>query len=195
MPDPRCFRTELSKTLALACPIMAGQVGQMLMGLVDTLMVGHVGTGSLAAAAFANSLISVAFVFGIGILTSVGVLASRAHGAGMDRHKRIILRSSIWLSTMVGVILATVLTLALPWLSVFRQPEPVLAQARPFIAILSWSLVPALVFISSKTFSEALSRPLEPALMMYLGVALNVFLNWVLIFGNLGAPALGLVGA
>jgi multidrug resistance protein, MATE family len=195
MPDPRRFRTELSETLALACPIMAGQVGQMLMGLVDTLMVGHVGTGSLAAAAFANSLISVAFVFGIGILTSVGVLASRAHGAGMDRHKRIILRSSIWLSTMVGVILATVLTLALPWLSVFRQPEPVLAQARPFIAILSWSLVPALVFISSKTFSEALSRPLEPALMMYLGVALNVFLNWVLIFGNLGAPALGLVGA
>jgi multidrug resistance protein, MATE family len=195
MPDPRRFRTELSKTLALACPIMAGQVGQMLMGLVDTLMVGHVGTGSLAAAAFANSLISVAFVFGIGILTSVGVLASRAHGAGMDRHKRIILRSSIWLSTMVGVILATVLTFTQPWLSVFRQPEAVLGQAKPFIAILSWSLVPALVFISSKSFSEALSRPLVPALIMYLGVALNVFLNWVLIFGNLGAPALGLVGA
>jgi len=195
MPDPRCFRAELAKTLALACPIMAGQVGQMLMGLVDTLMVGHVGTSSLAAAAFANSLMSVAFVFGIGVLTSVGVLVSRAHGAGMDRHKRVILRSSIWLSAMVGVILATVLTLAQPWLSVFRQPESVLSQAKPFIAILSWSLVPALVFISSKSFSEALSRPLVPALMMYLGVALNVFLNWVLIFGNLGTPALGLVGA
>src|SRR5580692_380013 len=47
MPDPRRFRAELAKTLALACPIMAGQVGQMLMGLVDTLMVGHVGTSSL----------------------------------------------------------------------------------------------------------------------------------------------------
>jgi MATE family multidrug resistance protein len=195
MPDPRRFRAELAKTLALACPIMAGQVGQMLMGLVDTLMVGHVGTSSLAAAAFANSLISVAFVFGIGVLTSVGVLVSRAHGAGMDRHKRVILRSSIWLSAMLGVILATVLTLAQPWLSVFRQPEAVLGQAKPFIAILSWSLVPALVFIGSKTFSEALSRPLVPAVIMYLGVALNVFLNWMLIFGNLGAPALGLVGA
>ena len=195
MPDPRRFWAELARTLALACPIMAGQVGQMLMGLVDTLMVGHVGTSSLAAAAFANCLVNVAFVFGIGVLTSVGVLVSRAHGAGMDQHKRVILRSSIWLSAMVGVIVATVLTLAQPWLSVFRQPETVLGQAKPFIAILSWSLVPALVFISSKTFSEGLSRPLVPALIMYLGVALNVFLNWVFIFGNLGAPALGLVGA
>src|SRR5271165_4340447 len=131
MPDPRRFRAELARTLALACPIMAGQVGQMLMGLVDTLMVGHVGTSSLAAAAFANCLVSVAFVFGIGVLTSVGVLVSRAHGAGMDQHKRVILRSSIWLSAMIGVTLATVLTLAQPWLSVFRQPETVLSQAQP----------------------------------------------------------------
>jgi multidrug resistance protein, MATE family len=85
MPDRPGFRIELSKTLALACPIVAGQVGQMLMGLVDTLMVGHVGTSSLAAAAFANCLMSVAFVFGIGVLSSVGVLVSRAHGAGLDR--------------------------------------------------------------------------------------------------------------
>src|ERR1700731_4727787 len=109
MPNRRRFSSELAKTLALACPMIAGQVGQMLMGLVDTLMVGHVGTGSLAAAAFANSLLSVAFVFGIGVLTSVGVLASRAHGAGMDRHKRVILTSSVWLSAIVGVLLVMIL--------------------------------------------------------------------------------------
>jgi MATE family multidrug resistance protein len=147
MSDPQRFRRELAKTLALACPIVAGQVGQMLMGLVDTLMVGHVGTSFLAAAAFANCLLSVAFVFGIGVLTSVGVLVSRAHGAGMDGHKRVILRSSIWLSILVGVILATILTLAQPWLSMFRQPQAILDQAKPFIAILGWSLIPALVFI------------------------------------------------
>ena len=90
MPDPRRFWAELARTLALACPIMAGQVGQMLMGLVDTLMVGHVGTSSLAAAAFANCLVNVAFVFGIGVLTSVGILVSRAHGAGMDQHLSLI---------------------------------------------------------------------------------------------------------
>ena len=113
----------------------------------------------------------------------------------MDRHKRVILRSSIWLSVMVGVTLATILTLAL---AVAFRVSTAGSDSRPgvpFIAILSWSLIPALVFISSKTFSEAMSRPIVPALFMYLGVALNVFLNWVLIFGNLGAPALGLVGA
>src|ERR1700761_234786 len=128
MPNRRRFRTELAKTSALAGPIMAGQVGQMLMGLVDTLMVGRVGTSPLAAAAFANSLMSVAFVFGIGVLTSVGVLASRAHGAGMDRHKQVILCSSLWLAIAVGVLLATALPLTTPWLAVFRQPEAVLSQ-------------------------------------------------------------------
>src|SRR5262249_37137313 len=119
MSRTRQVTAELTKTLALACPIMAGQVGQMLMGLVDTVMVGHVGTSSLAAAAFANGLFSVAFVFGIGVLASVGVLVSQAHGAGMDGQKRVILRSSIWLSVLVGVVLATILTLVQPWLSVF----------------------------------------------------------------------------
>src|ERR1700676_4214254 len=112
MPNRHRFSSELAKTLALASPIVAGQIRQMLMGLVDTLMVGRVGTNSLAAAAFANCLMSVAFVFGIGILTSVGVLVSRAHGARMDEHKQVILRSSIWLAVMIGVILATVMTLA-----------------------------------------------------------------------------------
>src|SRR6202023_4012425 len=101
MPNRRRFSPELAKTLALASPIVAGQVGQMLMGLVDTIMVGHVGTNSLAAAAFANCLMSVAFVFGIGILTSVGVLVSRAHGARMDQHKRVILRAAILFSVMI----------------------------------------------------------------------------------------------
>jgi hypothetical protein len=83
MLNVRQHSGELGKTLTLACPIMAGQVGQMLMGLADTLMVGHVGTVPLAGAAFGTSLVSVAFVFGIGLLSSVGVLTSQAHGARM----------------------------------------------------------------------------------------------------------------
>ena len=70
------FTRELGVTLKLAAPIMAGQVGQMLMALADTIMVGNVGVIPLAGAAFANALVNVAFVFGIGILTSVCVLAS-----------------------------------------------------------------------------------------------------------------------
>lgn len=95
MLNVRQHSGELGKTLTLACPIMAGQVGQMLMGLADTLMVGHVGTVPLAGAAFGTSLVSVAFVFGIGLLSSVGVLTSQAHGARMVQAIRTILPSSI----------------------------------------------------------------------------------------------------
>src|SRR6516165_1570881 len=74
MSAARSIFRELRKTAILAFPITVSQVGQMLMGLLDTLMVGHVGVTSLAAAAFANSLVNLAFVFGIGLLASVGVL-------------------------------------------------------------------------------------------------------------------------
>jgi multidrug resistance protein, MATE family len=195
MGKARYFVTELETTLKLAGPIMAGQVGQMLMGLVDTIMVGKVGVIPLAGAAFANALVSVAFVFGIGILTSVGVLTSRAHGGGQERAKEVILRSAVWLATFVGMILAIILTGIQPWLTIFGQPSNVLAEATPFLIILGWSMVPAMLYMGSKIFCESVSRPFIPMLMMYIGVVLNVFLNWVFIFGNLGAPALGLVGA
>src|ERR1700741_2435150 len=103
MSGVRKYFRELWQTLALAVPIMAGQVGQMLMGLVDTLMVGHLGTVPLAAAAFGTNLTSVAFVFGIGILSSTGVLASQAHGAGRRGEILTILASSFWLSLAPGV--------------------------------------------------------------------------------------------
>ena len=138
---------------------------------------------------------SVAFVFGIGFLSSIGVLVAQAHGARMEHATRMILPSSIWLSVAIGTVLAVLLALLRPWFFLFHQPPEILDQALPFLVIVGWSLVPALTYISAKIFCESLSKPLVPMLMMYLGVSLNVFLNWVFIFGNLGAPALGLVGA
>ena len=85
MPTSETIRTlhrENRRTLALAFPIVAGFVGQMLMGLADTLMVGHVGTIPLAACGFANTLLSVPLVFGFGVLAGVSVNASHAYGAG-----------------------------------------------------------------------------------------------------------------
>jgi MATE family multidrug resistance protein len=120
---------------------------------------------------------------------------AQAHGARMQQTTRAILPSAIWLSLATGTILAVLLALLRPWFFLFHQPPEILGQALPFLVIIGWSLVPALAFMSAKIFCESLSKPLVPMLMMYLGVSLNVFLNWVFIFGNLGAPALGLVGA
>jgi MATE family multidrug resistance protein len=195
MSTARCIFQELRKTAALAFPMTASQVGQMLMGLIDTLMVGHVGVTPLAAAAFANSLVTLALVFGIGLLASVGVLASQAHGAEMDEAKRAVLRGSVWFAVLVGGIVATILSISQPWFFLLGQPPEILATAKPFMILMGWSLIPALVFISAKSFCESLSKPIVPMIMMFIGVGLNVLLNWIFIFGQFGAPRLGLVGA
>ncbi|MBV9392584.1 MAG: MATE family efflux transporter [Verrucomicrobia bacterium] len=186
---------ELLETVKLAFPIIAGQMGQMLMAVVDTLMVGRLGVVPLAGAALANSLTVIAIVFGAGLLSSTGVLVSQAHGAGISAVKPVILRSSIWFSSLAGLCSALALTALQENLTIFGQPAGVIAQAKPFLLVISWSMLPALVFLSSKMFCEALSRPLVPMIMMYAGLVLNVFLNWMLIYGNLGAPRFGLVGA
>jgi MATE family, multidrug efflux pump len=189
------FATELKETMSLALPMTVAQVGQMLMGLTDTLIVGRLGVAPLAAVAFSNTIVTTLFVFGIGMLTSIGVVGARAHGAGDWQTKQAVLRISVWQSTGLGLSLALFVFLAQPWLRVFGQTELVLATAKPFLNLLIWSLVPALGYMGAKIFCDSLGRPTIPMLILYLAVLTNALFNWLLVFGNWGAPRLGLEGS
>lgn len=189
------FLREVRATLALAIPMTTGQLGQMLLGFSDSLMIGRVGVVPLAACAFANSVLSILFVTGIGLVAGVSILAAQAHGAQRPREAGETLRHGLVISVGTGLALVAVLSLGDPFLSWFGQPPEVLARSRPFLVIVGWSLVPALAWQCLKQYCEALSHPLLPTLAMLGTVALNVFLSWVLIYGHLGAPALGLTGA
>ena len=189
------FTIELKRTMSLALPIMVAQVGQMLMGLTDTLIVGRLGVTPLAAVAFSNTIVTTLFVFGIGMLTSIGVVGAQAHGAGHWQTKQAVLRISVWLSTGLGLSLALLVFLVNPWLPILGQPESVLVTAKPFLSLLAWSLVPALGYIGVKIFCDSLGRPTIPMLILYLAVLTNALLNWLLVFGNWGAPRLGLEGS
>jgi MATE family multidrug resistance protein len=182
-------------TLGLAIPIMAGHVGQMLMGLADTLMIGRVGVVALAASSFANSLVHVALIGAIGFLASVAVQVSHAYGARDRDGVASVVRHGLAISAGGGVVLAVVLWAGLPGLRFFGQSAEVVAAARPYIDWLVWSLPFALITVALKNFTEAVGSP-WPGFWVVLGsILLNIFLNWVLIFGNLGAPAMGLEGA
>ena len=185
--------TENRKTLALAAPIIAGHLGQMLMGWADTLMVGRVGIAALAACAFANTILAVALVFGFGIMSSVSVRASQAFGAGRGTGK--VYRAGILLGTLLGLALCGAVLALLPVLHWFGQPHEVNNAVGPFLALTAVSILPVMIFTASKSFSEALSRPWPAFWIVMSGVALNVALNFIFIFGNLGFPALGLTGA
>ena len=196
LPSTRhAYLREARATLALAIPMTTGQVGQMLLGFSDSLMIGRVGVVPLAACAFANGVLNILFVTGIGLVAGVSILAAQAHGAHRPREAGETLRHGLVISVGTGLAVVAVLFAVGPYLSWFRQPPEVLAQARPFLVIVGWSLVPALAWQCLKQYCEALSYPLLPVLAMLGTVVLNVFLSWVLIYGHLGAPALGLTGA
>jgi multidrug resistance protein, MATE family len=186
---------EVRPTLALAGPIIVGQVSQMLMGITDSIMIGRVGKVPLAASAFAGSLWGVAFLLGLGLLIPVAVLVARAHGGGRDAEAGDWLRHGVVLAVAVSLLVGLLMLALTPWLTEFGQPPEVVAAMRPYYEILVVSILPTLLFQTFRQFAEAMGRPWVPMGIMLGGVAFNVFLNWVFIYGNLGMPALGLAGA
>jgi multidrug resistance protein, MATE family len=182
-------------TLKLALPLMIGQLSQMLMGVVDTVMVGRLGVQELAALTFVNSLFYVPFIFGIGLLTGISVFTSNSRGANDPAGARGSCRHGLYLSLVLGVVL-----FALTWgvslhLDFFKQPADVMQRAKGFFQIIMASIIPALASIALKNHADALNRPWPPFWIFLGGVGLNVVLNWVMIYGNLGCPALGFEGA
>jgi MATE family multidrug resistance protein len=187
--------SENRRTLALALPITAGHVGQMLMGWVDAVMVGHVGVVPLGACGFANTLLSVPLIFGFGLLSGVSVHASHAHGAGESTETAACVRAGFAVALLLSLPVLVAIYALLPHLAIFGQPREVNAAVGGYLTICAWSLVPVFFTTVSKNFCEALGHPWRPFWIILAGVALNAFLNWILIFGNWGAPRMGLEGA
>lgn len=182
-------------TLRLALPLMIGQLSQMLLGVADTVMVGHLGVTELAALTFANALFHIPFVFGIGVLTAISVFTSNARGARDAPAARASCRHGLMLSAALGIALFAVAWLLSFHLEMFRQPAAVTARTPAYFQILMASVIPALASIALKNHADALGRPWPPFTIFLLGVLLNIGLNWVMIFGKFGCPALGLEGA
>jgi MATE family multidrug resistance protein len=182
-------------TLRLALPLMIGQLSQMLLGVADTVMVGHLGVQDLAALTFANSLFHVPFVFGIGLLTGISVFTSNSRGAEDDARVRGSCRHGLYLSLVLGLLIFGVAWALSYRLDLFGQPPEVTTRTTVFFRIVMASLVPALASIALKNHADALNRPWPPFWIFLGGVVLNIGLNWVMIYGKLGCPALGFEGA
>ena len=174
---------------------MIGQVSQMLLGVADTMMVGRLGVTEMAVLTFANSLFYVPFVFGIGVLTSVSVFTSGAKGAGDEAAGRASCRHGMYVATVLSLLLFALMSLLSLNLGIFGQPLEVAAHTGGYYRIIMASMVPGLMSMALKNHADALGRPWPPFWIFLCGVALNVFLNWVMIFGKLGCPAMGLEGA
>ncbi|WP_414663482.1 MATE family efflux transporter [Horticoccus sp. 23ND18S-11] len=189
------YLREIRPTLTLAAPIVVGQVSQMLMGVLDSAMIGHAGTVPLAASAFGSTIFNIFYVFGIGLMVPVSIFVSRARGARQPAEAAQYLRHGM----MAALVFGAVETLAMAALSTqlhrFDQPPEVLAIVTPFYLLFAASLIPVLVYLVLRQFAEAMGHPWAPMVIILASVGLNAALNWVFIYGNLGVPALGLTGA
>lgn len=189
------YLCEIRPTLALALPIIIGQVSQMLMSVVDSVMIGHAGKVPLAASAFAGNIFGLFFILGTGLLLPVAVLVARAHGSGQPTECAQLLRHGLVIALGFGLLEVAVMLTVGTQLHRLGAPQEVWMEARIFFEIIAVSLLPALVFQVFRQFAESLGRPWLPMIIMLGGVLLNVVLNWLLIYGRLGCPSMGLTGA
>ena len=142
--------SEGRRTLSLASPIVAGFVGQMLMGWADTIMVGQVGVIPLAACAFANTVLAVPLVFGFAVLSSVSVRASHAFGGGRARLAGEALRAGLVVGGVMGLSVVAAIYAALPLLPWLGQGSEINAACRNFLILCAWSAVPVFFTTAAK---------------------------------------------
>ncbi|MGE5437317.1 MAG: MATE family efflux transporter [Syntrophothermus sp.] len=174
---------------------MIGQLGIILMNVIDAIMVGELGPIPLAASSVANSLFILIFIIGVGVALSVSPLVAIAVGENKHYECELLFKNSLIVNVGLNTILF-LLTFALsPLLRYLNQPDEVVGQAIIFTNILAFSLIPTSIYHSYKQFIEGLQNT-KPAMIITLtAVLINVFINYLLIYGNWGFPRLGLFGA
>lgn len=174
---------------------MIAQAGQMSVQLIDSIMVGHVGTTELAAASFAGSVFIIGFVFGMGFTFGITPLVGQAFGEKNTKQVGELLRDSFVLNTLITMGLSFLLLGISYFMPYMGQPKNVVNLAIPYYRILVMSMLPLLMYFTIKQFLEGLGKTKIATIITLIANILNIILNYLLIYGHFGCPELGLNGA
>lgn len=189
------YLTHYKQTTLLAFPIIMGQVSQILISLGDNIMVGHFESKSLAAASLANALFWTIFIVGIGITLGLTPPVASAAATGDLKTCKKYFKHGVVLYAMLGFLIFVFVYIGSFFLEAMGQQPDVVMLARPYLQILGASAFFVLIFQSIKQFMHGISHTKEPMFIEFGEAALNIFLNYLLIFGHGGFPEMGLVGA
>jgi len=189
------IRTEVRDTLRLAIPVVLTQLGGIAMGITDTIMVGRLGPDPLSAVALGNSVSFTALVGGMGALLALDPMVSQAFGAGRQAQCGRALDHGVVLSLFLGIPTMLFLSQAEPILRLLRQSADLSLSAAAYIHGILFGVLPFLFFAVIRQFLQGISRPRPAMTIVLLANLLNVFANWVFIYGHLGMPAMGSTGA
>ena len=174
---------------------MIGQLGVIILGFADTMMVGRYGTDELAAAGFVNNLFNLVIVFSTGFSYGLTPLVGGLYGRGEHGGTGRLLKNALAVNASVAVVLMVIMGALYLNVHHLGQPAELLPLIRPYYMVLLLSLVFVLLFNAFKQFSDGITDTLTPMYIMLGGNVLNIFGNWLLIYGNWGCPEMGLLGA
>lgn len=189
------YTKEFSYNLKLAYPIILGMIGHTLVGIVDNIMVGKLGPTELAAVSLGNSFIFIAMSFGIGFSTAITPLIAEADGENNVGKGRSVFHHGLFLCTILGVSLFTMIFFAKPIISFMGQPKEVVDMAKPFLDIVAFSLIPLVIFQGYKQFADGKSETKYAMWATILCNVVHVIINYFLIYGIWIFPKMGIVGA
>lgn len=188
-------REHIRAVLVLGLPLVGSHLAQFAIQLIDTIMLGWYSVESLAAQVLGGTLFFVLFIFGSGFAWAVMPMVARAEGADDSQQVRRITRMGIWASLIFAALAMPVFIFAEPLLLAMGQEAGLALLAGQYLGIAGWGIIPALAVMVLKSYLAALERTQAVLWITLVAVAANALVNYVLIFGNWGAPELGIRGA
>ena len=189
------YAAQYPHLVRLGVPITVGQLGTIVLGFADTLMIGHHSLQELAAASFVTNMFTLALLFGLGFSYGLTPIIGRLYGQGKAHEIGVALKTGLAAGAVLTLALITVMSLLLLNLSNLGQPEELLSLMRPYFIVNLVSIPFVIGFNTFKQFFDGISRTQVPMVVMLTGNLLNIIGNYLLIYGKLGMPDWGLFGA
>ena len=189
------YTSEFKYNWKLAAPVMLGMLGHTFVSFIDNIMVGQLGTAELAAVSLGNSFMFIAMSIGIGFSTAITPLIAEADSSDNLNQARSAYKSGLFLCTTLGIILFLGIYSSKTLMYLMKQPKEVVELAIPYLDLVSFSLIPLVIFQAIKQFSDGMSMTKYPMYATLLANIVNIILNYFLIFGKFGFPEMGIVGA
>lgn len=186
---------QAKRTLALGWPIILGNVSQMLLGIIDSAMVGAIHSSQLAASSFVNNLLSLPFVLCIGLTMAISPLVAAALGEDETDKPLAIFYNGALVVGLAALLLAVGLHLGVDMVYHFGQDRVVADLSGPYLRWMGWSLVPMAFFMAGKQLADGLGKTKLPMYLSLAVIPINVLVNYAFIYGELGAPRMELEGA
>ncbi len=189
------YTKEFRYNMQLAYPVILGMLGHTLIGIVDNIMVGKLGSTELAAVSLGNSLIFVAMSLGIGFSTAITPIVAEADAEKDTGKIRAAFHHGLFLCTILGFLLFGLVVLAKPVMELLHQPEEVITLAKPYLDWVAFSLVPLIIYQGYKQFADGLSMTKISMYAIVLANIVHVIINYCLIYGVGFFPKMGILGA